>query len=206
MIGWHHRLNGHESEQTLGDSEGSGKPGVLQSRGCQATEQQQCSKTQISSFKELTTYVCPAVHSGACGWTSLGAEGDISRDSCSYVALGHCPRVIVPRFWKPVKYPPKLLGKQYRFDCLWNFPGIKTGAGCHFQGIFLTQGWNSCLLCLLHQQVNSLPLVPPGKPVVWYIKTLVSTTIVSCHLPIRIKSYAAAAADFQHTLKGGQQK
>ena len=24
MAGWHHRLNGHESEQTLGDSEGQG--------------------------------------------------------------------------------------------------------------------------------------------------------------------------------------
>ena len=22
MVGWHHRLNGYESEQTLGDSEG----------------------------------------------------------------------------------------------------------------------------------------------------------------------------------------
>ena len=22
MVGWHHRLNGHESEQALGDSEG----------------------------------------------------------------------------------------------------------------------------------------------------------------------------------------
>ena len=22
MVGWHHRLNGHEFEQTLGDSEG----------------------------------------------------------------------------------------------------------------------------------------------------------------------------------------
>ena len=28
MVGWHHRLNGHESEQTLGDGEG-GKPGML---------------------------------------------------------------------------------------------------------------------------------------------------------------------------------
>ena len=27
MVGWHHRLDGHEFEQTLGDSEG-GKPGV----------------------------------------------------------------------------------------------------------------------------------------------------------------------------------
>ena len=24
MAGWHHRLSGHESEQTLGDSEGQG--------------------------------------------------------------------------------------------------------------------------------------------------------------------------------------
>ena len=31
------------------------------------------------------------------------------------------------------------------------------------QGIF-TQGLNLCLLCPLHWQVGSLPLVPPGKP------------------------------------------
>ena len=33
----------------------------------------------------------------------------------------------------------------------WGFPGKSTGAGCHFllQGIFLTQGLNPCLLCLL---------------------------------------------------------
>ena len=24
MVGWHHRFNGHEFEQTLGDSEGQG--------------------------------------------------------------------------------------------------------------------------------------------------------------------------------------
>ena len=32
------------------------------------------------------------------------------------------------------------------------------------QGVFLTQGWNPGLLCLLHWQVGSLPLVPYGKP------------------------------------------
>ena len=35
MIGWHHRLNGREFDQTLGDSEGQGKPGMLQSMGLQ---------------------------------------------------------------------------------------------------------------------------------------------------------------------------
>ena len=32
------------------------------------------------------------------------------------------------------------------------------------QGIFPTQGLNLCLLSLLHWQVDSLPLAPPGKP------------------------------------------
>ena len=34
MIGWHHRLNGHEFEQTQGDSEGQGSlvRGVAKSR------------------------------------------------------------------------------------------------------------------------------------------------------------------------------
>ena len=47
MIGWHHQLNGHEFEQTLGDSEGQG---VLQSMGSQrvkhdlVTEQQHIKK------------------------------------------------------------------------------------------------------------------------------------------------------------------
>ena len=43
-------------------------------------------------------------------------------------------------------------------------PGKNTEVGCHFlpQGIFPTQGSNSRLLCLLHWQVGSLPLTPPG--------------------------------------------
>ena len=33
-----------------------------------------------------------------------------------------------------------------------------------FQGLFPTQGLNPHRLCLLHWQVGSLPLGPPGKP------------------------------------------
>ena len=46
-------------------------------------------------------------------------------------------------------------------SCPWDSLGENTGVGCYafLQGIFLTQGWNSCLLCLLHWQVGSLPLV-----------------------------------------------
>ena len=50
------------------------------------------------------------------------------------------------------------------------------------QGIFLTQESNPCFLCLLHWQVGSLPLVPPGKHSCFntillylvYVKVLVS--------------------------------
>ena len=53
-----------------------------------------------------------------------------------------------------------------RLPCPWDSPGKNTRVGCHalLQGIFLTQGSNSLLLCLLHLQVGSLPLVLPGKP------------------------------------------
>ena len=53
-----------------------------------------------------------------------------------------------------------------RLLCSWDSPGKSTGVGCHalLQGIFTTQVSNPCLLCLLHWQVGSLPLMPPGKP------------------------------------------
>ena len=49
------------------------------------------------------------------------------------------------------------------------FPGKNTGVGCHalLQGIFPTQRSKQCLLHLLHWQVDSLPLAPPGKPPLW---------------------------------------
>ena len=53
-----------------------------------------------------------------------------------------------------------------RLLCPWDSPGMNTGVGCHalLQGIFSTQGSNPHLLGLLHWQVGSLPLAPPGKP------------------------------------------
>ena len=50
--------------------------------------------------------------------------------------------------------------------CPWDSPGKKIGVGCHafFQEIYLTQVLSWHLLCLLHWEVGSLPLAPPGKP------------------------------------------
>ena len=54
----------------------------------------------------------------------------------------------------------------HRLLCPWDSPGKNIGMGCHvlLQGIFPTQGLNQCLLCLLHWQTSSLPLVPHWKP------------------------------------------
>ena len=50
--------------------------------------------------------------------------------------------------------------------CPWDSPGQGAGVGCCalLQGILTTQRLNLNLLCLLDWQVGSLPLAPPGKP------------------------------------------
>ena len=47
-----------------------------------------------------------------------------------------------------------------RLLCPWDSPGKNIGVGCHalLQDIFLTQGSNLHLLCLLHWPAGSLPL------------------------------------------------
>ena len=38
MVGWHHRLNGHEFKQTLGDGEGQGRLTCCSSWGCKESD------------------------------------------------------------------------------------------------------------------------------------------------------------------------
>ena len=64
---------------------------------------------------------------------------------------------LCPILCDPMEEPARLL-------CPWNFLGKNARLGGHFllQGIFQTQGLiEPCLLCLLHWQVGSLPLVLP---------------------------------------------
>ena len=42
-----------------------------------------------------------------------------------------------------------------------------SGLPCPPPGIFLTQGSNPCLLCLLHWQASPLPPAPLGKPIIF---------------------------------------
>ena len=38
MVGWYHRFNGHECEQTLGDSEGQGSLAHCSPQGCKESD------------------------------------------------------------------------------------------------------------------------------------------------------------------------
>ena len=64
---------------------------------------------------------------------------------------------------------------QWTVDCQgplsMDSPGKNTGVGCHtlLQEIFLTQGSKLHFLLLLHWQADSLPLVPPGKPILYRV-------------------------------------
>ena len=56
MAGWHHRLNGHEFEQTLGDSEGQGSlvfMGSERVRHGLATEQQRYMNGYINTLIDI---------------------------------------------------------------------------------------------------------------------------------------------------------
>ena len=46
MVGWHHQLNGHEFEQTLGKEWRTGKSGMLQSMGSQTVRQDLATEQQ----------------------------------------------------------------------------------------------------------------------------------------------------------------
>ena len=69
-----------------------------------------------------------------------------------------------------------------RLLCPWGSPGKNTGGGCHalLQGIFLTQGLNRHLWCLLHWQVGFFPLATSGNPPSFWL----SSKLFSFHSPV----------------------
>ena len=79
-----------------------------------------------------------------------------------------------------------------RLLCPWDSAHKNTGVGCHasLKKICPTQGLNPWLLCLLHWQAGSLPLVPPGKPEKLHTHThththifIHATCLLSCNQP-----------------------
>ena len=70
MVGWHHRLNGHEFEQTQGDDEGQGSPGSQRVRHNSATEQQQPPPClSFSLFQVVNKVSSPSFMLPVCCWS-----------------------------------------------------------------------------------------------------------------------------------------
>ena len=108
-------------------------------------------KNKIHAFKDTSYYQPWARHN-----TSLrGCKDDGNKISAPiYIKLlQSCPTLCDPLDHNPP-------ASSIREDS----PGENTGVGCGalLQGIFPTQGLGSHLLCLLHWQADSEPLVPPG--------------------------------------------
>ena len=53
MVGWHHRLNGHEFEQTLGDSKGQGSLACCSPWGHKELDTIQQLNENIASIKDF---------------------------------------------------------------------------------------------------------------------------------------------------------
>ena len=59
MVGWHHRLNGHESEQTQGDSEGQGSLACCSPWGHKESDTTEKQQQQLSEGICLSMLLYP---------------------------------------------------------------------------------------------------------------------------------------------------
>ena len=138
MVGWHHRLNGHEFRQTPGDSEGQGSLACCSLWGHdRVTEQQDLWCAQ--EFKKCISNLSDNFSLGTYGCRYSFGDRQRERARFKDVCVSHS---VMSDSLRPLGlFPARLL-------CAWDSPGKNTGVGCHslLQGIFPTQGSNQCLL------------------------------------------------------------
>ena len=119
---------------------------------------------EIQLIKQTTSiYETPIMSSIFCSVFDRNVYNVLVADQMKAISLNKCG---CAKFTSVVSDSLRPHGLQpTRLLCPWDSPGKNTRVGCHahLQGIFLTQGLNRCLL---HCQVGSLPLAPPGKPMV----------------------------------------
>ena len=81
MVGWHHRLDGHELEQTMGDSEGQGSLACCSLRG--GKESDRTFVVQSDTEKEMAT------HSSILAWRIPGTGEPGGLPSMGSHRVGH---------------------------------------------------------------------------------------------------------------------
>ena len=99
-------------------------------------------------------------YNGSEGFSESPAKRLVIRNHVHQFVRAYCVTLVMSNTFRPCGLQPaRLLSPQ---DSL----GKNIGVGYHalLQGIFLTPGSKPYLSHLLHWQVGSLPLAPPGKP------------------------------------------
>ena len=71
MVGWHHQLNGHESEQTPGDGEGQESLVCCSPWGCKESDTTEC----LNNNKTLTPTLVPTFNLPSSETTSINFLG-----------------------------------------------------------------------------------------------------------------------------------
>ena len=62
MVGWHHRLNGQEFEQALGDSEGQGSLGCWSPRDCKESDTIECCSVRTTTIGKKLRFLKTGWH------------------------------------------------------------------------------------------------------------------------------------------------
>ena len=96
MVGWHHRLNGQEFEQTPGDS--GGQPGVLQSMGSQSGTRLSNSTTATGRIviKDTGTQETRATAPRAQGTGRQAVKCTQAEQRLQEVTANHAPQRLLP--------------------------------------------------------------------------------------------------------------
>ena len=120
MVGWHHRLNGHEFEQSLGDTEGQG------SLACCSPWRHKKSDTWLSDWT-ATNFSNSYYDEANC---KIRHYIDICKTAAAAAIASVVSDFVRPHRWQPTRFPRP-----------WDSPGKNTGVGCHC----LLQCMHACL-------------------------------------------------------------
>ena len=99
MVGWHHRLDGHEFEQALGDTEGQGSLACYSPWGCKESR-------RLSDW--TTTIILSSPHIMSISVTTKRLE-QVVRAPWHLVILTSGPQQSWRKFWKTAKNPVQFL-------------------------------------------------------------------------------------------------
>ena len=142
IVEWHHRFNGYEFEQALGDGDGQGSQACCSPWGHKESDNNnnktlsraQLLKEQYSPVTQHKLIRIKWVQDGRqvnLSWSSISKVYDTPRSTMT-VSVSESQSVVSDSLWSHGLYNP------------WNSPGQNTGMGSLslLQGIFPTQGLN----------------------------------------------------------------